>query len=302
MEGAPADWALFHEGSRAEALRLGTRSVTVLGRSGDSHLALKDKRISRRHAAIQHVEDQFLLRDIGSANGTFLNGLRIAVGRAFALRDGDVIELGDTRLVFGNVLSPPSSRRADGTASSSHALDELLRDGWESLEVAERERVEAEILDAFAETPRFAGMERSLGVIAHRVGADAVAVFLGELDALRPVVTFPSAWLANVLLPIARRAATSGKGQLHRATTRSLASSREETDVIDMESAAAVPLVVEDRVLGAVGLARAGLPFDRAELAHAAALAHRIAVATFTCTEEADDTRLLALRAGPSRS
>ncbi len=298
MDGASvtADWALFHDGSRAEALRLGTRSVTVLGRSSDSHLAIKDKRISRRHAAIQLVEDQHLLRDLGSANGTFLNGLRIAVGRAFSLREGDVIEVGDTRLVFGNASEPPPPRRADGTASSSHAFEELLRDGWEGLEVAERGRVEAEILGAFAEPPRFAGLERSLGVLARLVRTDAIAVFLGEPDELRPVVTCPSATLSTGLLAIARRASASGEGQLHRTTARTIASSRDETDVIDMESSAAVPFVVEERVLGAVGLARAGMPFDRAELARVAALVHRIAVVAFKVNEEEDDTRFLALR------
>src|SRR4051812_46811551 len=74
---------------------------TTLGRGSDCHLVLPDSRVSRLHASIEAVDHHHLLRDEGSSNGTFLNGLRLTPGSAFSLRDGDVIEVGSQRFAYG---------------------------------------------------------------------------------------------------------------------------------------------------------------------------------------------------------
>lgn len=69
----------------------------VIGRSAAADLNLSDPRASRLHAMVERVADGWVLRDLGSANGTLHNGapLRSDV----ALRDGDEIIVGDTRIV-----------------------------------------------------------------------------------------------------------------------------------------------------------------------------------------------------------
>ena len=65
----------------------------TIGRSRDSDIPLPDLWLSRHHAHIQRRDDSFFLRDLGSTNGTRLNGERIDGERR--LRRGDVIALSD---------------------------------------------------------------------------------------------------------------------------------------------------------------------------------------------------------------
>lgn len=74
------------------------RASVVLGRRASSDLALDDIEVSRRHAVIEYQSPSYVLRDLGSTNGTLLNGRRIT-GSAL-LADGDIIELGGSRLRF----------------------------------------------------------------------------------------------------------------------------------------------------------------------------------------------------------
>jgi len=60
------------------------------------------KIISRRHAMVQHKEDQFLLYDLNSRNGTYVNGDRISSREPYTLKPGDVVEFGSggVKLIF----------------------------------------------------------------------------------------------------------------------------------------------------------------------------------------------------------
>src|SRR5437879_4998556 len=69
-----------------------------IGKSTAADLALDDPAVSRFHAAIERVGAVWCIRDLGSTNGTLINGKRLLGDRA--LRDGDEIVLGRTRLVY----------------------------------------------------------------------------------------------------------------------------------------------------------------------------------------------------------
>lgn len=70
---------------------------TTIGRAEDNHLVLHDPGVSSHHAEIAISGDAFILRDLESANGTFLNGERIQEARLYL---GDEIVLGATRLTI----------------------------------------------------------------------------------------------------------------------------------------------------------------------------------------------------------
>ncbi len=74
---------------------LGAR--TTVGRHPTNDLRLLDREVSKEHACIELVNHSFLIRDLGSSNGTFVNGRRV---KELKLRDGDEIALGSLRLVF----------------------------------------------------------------------------------------------------------------------------------------------------------------------------------------------------------
>jgi FHA domain/FhaA, N-terminal domain len=67
-----------------------------VGRSADCELVLRDPRVSRRHARLQGRDGLLVLTDLGSTNGTFVNGYRIS---EVVLGEGDRIEMGQTTLL-----------------------------------------------------------------------------------------------------------------------------------------------------------------------------------------------------------
>ena len=79
-----------------EMFKLG-KHETVLGRSDDADLRLVDEGVSRRHAAVILERGRVVLKDLGSANGTFCNGSRISDARV--LNDGDKISMGGATIL-----------------------------------------------------------------------------------------------------------------------------------------------------------------------------------------------------------
>ncbi|HUJ14404.1 MAG TPA: SpoIIE family protein phosphatase [Thermoanaerobaculia bacterium] len=83
----------------ANPIRQELRRETIsIGRASDCTIPIKDRYLSRKHAEIAPVNGSWILKDCGSANGTFLNGMR--VDRDRQLHTGDRIRLGDTEIVF----------------------------------------------------------------------------------------------------------------------------------------------------------------------------------------------------------
>ena len=71
--------------------------VTTAGRAPDSEIFLDDVTVSRRHAEVTRTAQGYLVRDVGSLNGTYVNRERI---EELLLSDGDEVQIGKYRLVF----------------------------------------------------------------------------------------------------------------------------------------------------------------------------------------------------------
>jgi hypothetical protein len=71
--------------------------TTVIGRLPDCQITVDDTRVSRRHAEVRPTGDGFMVVDLGSMNGTTVNGRPV---REQQLADGDQIGVGSTTLVF----------------------------------------------------------------------------------------------------------------------------------------------------------------------------------------------------------
>lgn len=74
------------------------RAETDIGRTQTNAVVVADATVSRQHARIRLQEDQFMLFDLGSANGTFVNGQKVEQPRP--LTDGDVVRFGEVEMVF----------------------------------------------------------------------------------------------------------------------------------------------------------------------------------------------------------
>ena len=89
---------IIKDGARLGEVLAGCRDVTVLGRNSKmSHVVLTHESISRRHAALVHNGDgDVFAADLGSTQGTYVNGCKIAPKTATRLGDGDVIKFGES--------------------------------------------------------------------------------------------------------------------------------------------------------------------------------------------------------------
>lgn len=103
-------------------------TVTNIGRRLDNHLVVNDPRVSRYHAQIRCARGRFLIFDLNSTGGTYVNGQRTSQS---VLYPGDVISLAGLPIIFGQD-NPPITGGATGTApltpSTSERHTAVLRD------------------------------------------------------------------------------------------------------------------------------------------------------------------------------
>src|SRR5881227_1411615 len=84
-------------GANAGSTFLIDKDLTTAGRHPESDIFLDDVTVSRRHAEFNRSGESFLVRDVGSLNGTYLNRERIDSSE---LANGDEVQIGKFRLVY----------------------------------------------------------------------------------------------------------------------------------------------------------------------------------------------------------
>ncbi len=156
-------------------LRYQLAGETTLGRSPRCEVALDDDKVSRRHARIRVVEGEARIADLGSRNGTLVNGVRISAEAVLA--PGDRLQLGDSIAEVEATLdihaeADPQGLRTwpvdellpiEGAEAGMYAIAAALAGAWSTAEV----------------------LRRALEQLVERIGEARAAIFLGPPDALR---------------------------------------------------------------------------------------------------------------------
>jgi hypothetical protein len=88
---------LLSEADNGQAVNFRLTALTYIGRSEDNQLRLLDPGVSRRHVLVMATPGGYTIRDLGSQNGTYVNGTRVDES---PLADGDRITIGEINLVF----------------------------------------------------------------------------------------------------------------------------------------------------------------------------------------------------------
>ena len=101
IERAPKHLAMLVDKTHPDR-KYDLKGVTNVGRGKENQIVLDDPTISRNHAWIKAQGEEFLVFDIGSANGTFVNGERVEAPHA--LNNGDVVRFGEADFVFTKVF------------------------------------------------------------------------------------------------------------------------------------------------------------------------------------------------------
>ena len=104
-----------------------------VGRAAENDIAVLDLRASRKHCTVERHDGQFVLVDLGSQNGTRLNGQLVDRAR---LEKGDEIRVGDARLFFEQAPPPDAPSLSDTMVTSPEAIG--LTEGRDQLERLQR--------------------------------------------------------------------------------------------------------------------------------------------------------------------
>jgi ABC-type multidrug transport system ATPase subunit/pSer/pThr/pTyr-binding forkhead associated (FHA) protein len=122
----------------------------VIGRNPDCQLILDDREVSRRHARLEHTGDQFWLLELGSTNGTQLDGEPLAPRRRYSLNPGQTFQVG-SYILFVSELGHAAGRGEQGAPTPRQAP---ITPGTPAMEAGEQAAVktmliqEADILQA----------------------------------------------------------------------------------------------------------------------------------------------------------
>jgi phosphoserine phosphatase RsbU/P len=118
-----------------------TRDRITIGRSRESDIFLPDQWLSRHHAEIRRDDAGFVVVDLGSKNGTLLNGDQVASSQR--LHDGDVITLGEHILTFSDDSAGEDEAAPEGTRifSAKELSDIRTRPSMDPEELARQSRV-----------------------------------------------------------------------------------------------------------------------------------------------------------------
>jgi hypothetical protein len=98
----------------------GPGATVLIGRTPEADIRLADTGVSRRHGMVRRDSEHWFYEDLGSTNGSAINGRRVGKSE---LRDGDRLELGNTVLVFREPSHPRGTSGRSGGELSGHPAE-----------------------------------------------------------------------------------------------------------------------------------------------------------------------------------
>jgi pSer/pThr/pTyr-binding forkhead associated (FHA) protein len=91
-------WQLWHPHA---PLQIGAQGQWTIGRGSENDVVIGDGTVSSRHAFLEAKPGVLLITDVGSSNGTFINGARLQPHASAPLQPGDRLLLGQSEFVVG---------------------------------------------------------------------------------------------------------------------------------------------------------------------------------------------------------
>jgi DNA-binding NtrC family response regulator len=272
-------------------VRFAVVETATIGRSSECEVQLADTELSRRHATVRKRETGWELEDLGSRNGTRVDG-EVVRGTTVTLHQGAVIELGANRLLFdppldvlgdrdgdNRVLLVPDEAAARGARKlpAGHVNAHLARDharGLALIGVADRGGLGALLAEVCADI----GAERACLVATTREGAFKPLCVHGSRS-----VTTSTTLLRRALAEGVALAVDDAQGHVSFASAKSVLA-------YDLRSVVVAPLVHDGEPVGVLHFDHSRrASFDDAALARVTALAPAIALAVARTRPKAID-------------
>ena len=93
-------------------------SITLVGRDEEADMVVAHRQVSRKHCILVNKGDHLLVRDLGTTNGTHINGKQVTQG---ILKNGDILSFGE--LAFQVSISPDSEKTPSKKQHSKSSKD-----------------------------------------------------------------------------------------------------------------------------------------------------------------------------------
>ena len=119
-----------------------TADLYSLGRASDNDIVLEDSGVSRHHGRLERQDGGYRFTDLGSHNGTFINGLKV---NSAPLEDGDRVQVGQHVLTYAVREDAPAPAR-DMTVSVEVDYDQIVSQITRQVRTAETLRVDGSLL------------------------------------------------------------------------------------------------------------------------------------------------------------
>jgi adenylate cyclase len=224
--------------------------TTSVGRAPVNRLWLDDPGLSRRHCEFRRVGQQWLMRDLGSFNGSFVNNLAVT---EHTLRAGDRIQLGATVLYFvpdesAGVTSPAAKAELAESKNAQRATSQKLRNITALIETTKALNTEldkAKILETIVDKGvQLIEAERGFLILVQ----DGALDFRVARNRDRTDIGNPSKLISRSVLD---GVTTTGEPVLTTDAQTSLRGSK-SIMALEVRSLICVPLRHKDRILGAL--------------------------------------------------
>lgn len=149
---------------QGEVLDCKKRAKITIGRVVKSNtFAIKEEGISQRHLSIELKDNKWMVADLGSSNGTILNGARLLPNKPRPLKNGDAIKIGEETLIRVKIesqgspekknLRPQAGRKRGEVATAKNHKAVVQNPALPQSEVASTEK-SAEMVNSSAECSR----------------------------------------------------------------------------------------------------------------------------------------------------
>ena len=258
----------------------------TFGRDCDNTIYSADPALSRRHCVFRNLDGQWTVEDLGSSNGTFVNGVQV---RTHQLKEGDRIAVGRGVLVFVAAAVPPAGANVDVVESAVPDVTTTLAAGdavylqpssgpnMSRFEQGLRALIRiATVLPTLrTEQELYRELRRILAEIVPAAGAAVVTPHDGNLEVEGAGTTSDPLLVNRTLVD---RVLTTRLGVLHQAPTSGV--DPVGTPAGGGRSVLCVPIVFRERALGAIYVtSRERSTFDDEHLQLVTAAARLVALA-----------------------
>lgn len=183
-------------GRWSDVFRLSPPAEAVIGRASSNQIAIRSEQVSRRHARILWNDGSWTLEDLGSRNGTYLNGQKIA--QLTELTDADLIEVGGFGITFTHRIDGGAGEPVRSSDSSAQATDDQITMEIDPSSITDRRRHSSYLhggTKSSASPGHFTAGSRSLLRLAFALARcdDLVAAIDTVLESLADCVAFDTA-------------------------------------------------------------------------------------------------------------